>query len=62
MVCSKIKDILEPIMDSDRRQRQEKKGHYGIDVPYKRRVGIPPSTGTWINNRCTTLMSICMLI
>lgn len=25
MVCSKIKDILEPIMDSDRRQRQQKK-------------------------------------
>lgn len=45
MVCSKIKDILEPIMDSDRRQRQQKKGHYGIDVPNKRRVGLPLPPG-----------------
>lgn len=29
MVCSKIKDILEPITDSDRRQRQQKKDIMG---------------------------------
>lgn len=40
VVCSEIKDILEPITDSDRRQRQ-REGHSRIDVPNRRRVGIP---------------------
>lgn len=44
MVCSKIKDILEPIMDS-LEDKGSRKGHYEIDVPNKRRVGIPLPPG-----------------
>lgn len=46
MVRSQIKDTLEPLRPPPWKTKAER-GHYGMDVPNKRRVGIslPPGRG-----------------